>query len=219
MRYIVPRRQRDMLDFFRSHLTVWQQDPAALGLTVEQIQSLTQMLADAEAADFEADLARQRALSLTEANARASRNLRRLGVSLMSTIRAKGSVTDDPKVYINAAIPMPRPPSPTPPPEAPKTLHAEPLPSGQIVLRWKGSIAHGQTFQILRSVDGSPFTQVAAGRFKKWTDTRIPVGARQIQYRLTAERNGRSAVSSAFASVTFGTVDGSEPVYRSRVAA
>lgn len=219
MRYIVPRRQRDMLDFFRSHLTAWQQDPAALGLTVEQIQFLTQMLAEAEATDFAAKAARQRALTATQANEERMRALRRFGVSLMSTIRAKGSATDDEQVYIRASIPLPRPPSPTPPPEAPTNLLARPLPTGEISLVWDGTVAHGQIFQVLRAVDGSPFTQVAAGRFKKWTDARIPVGARQIQYRITAERGGRSAVNAASAIVTFGTVDGSEPVYRSRMAA
>ncbi len=219
MTYIVPRDRRDMLDFFRTHVTRWQGDPAALGLTSQQVQQLAALVAEADAADFEMRAARQRARSATQNNARLSRNLRRFGVSLMSTIRAHGSATDDPNVYINAAIPLPRAPSPTPPPETPTSLRATPMAEGHIALRWDGSVAHGQTFHIFRAVDGSTYTQVAAGRFKKWTDTRVPIGARRIEYRITAERGGKSAVNPAWTMVTFGTVDGSEPAYRSRMAA
>lgn len=219
MTHIVPRNRDEMIEFYRLHLPAWQADPARIGLTVEQVAQIAALVAEAEEAEFEATQARNLAQRKTEQlNVKADR-LRRHGAAAMAMIRAKARTSDEIEVYEQAAIPMPRQPRPTPPPEPATSLRAQPLAEGPVALTWEGSLAHGQTFEIYRAVDHGRFVLVGSGRFKRWMDTRVPVGAREISYRIVSQRGGRSSIGSAQTSVTFGTVDGSEPLLRSRMAA
>lgn len=219
MTHIVPRNRDEMIVFYRTHLPAWQADPARVGLTAEQVAQIALLVSEAEAAEAAAADARRRAITATQdLNSKADR-LRRFGAGAMATIRGAARIENDVGVYVAARIPGPRKAGPTPPPEPARALHATPTGQGDITLEWKGSIAHGQTFQVMRAVENGPFTIVAAGRFKAWTDTRVPVGARQIFYRIISQRGGRSSTQVAQTSVTFGTVDGSEPMLRSRMAA
>src|SRR5690606_23169008 len=117
MTHIVPRNRDEMIEFYRLHLPAWQADPARIGLTVEQVAQIAALVAEAEEAEFEATQARNLAQRKTEQlNVKADR-LRRHGAAAMAMIRAKARTSDEIEVYEQAAIPMPRQPRPTPPPE------------------------------------------------------------------------------------------------------
>lgn len=219
MTHIVPRNRDEMIEFYRLHLPAWQADPARIGLTVEQVAQIAALVAEAEEAAREARQARDVAQCKTDQLNVKADALRRHGSAAMARIRATARIEDDVEVYAHASIPMPRKPRPTPPPEPAENLRAEPRSDGLVTLKWEGSLAHGQTFELYRAVDRGRFVLVGSGRFKRWTDTRVPVGAREIWYRIVSQRGGRSSTQAAQTSVTFGTVDGSEPLLRSRMAA
>lgn len=219
MTHIVPRNRDEMITFYRTHLPRWQMDPERIGLTVGQVAQIADLLAEAETAEREAAQARSAARCKTDQlNAKAD-SLRRNGAAAMATIRATARTGDEIEVYEQANIPMPRKPRPTPPPEPVTNLRAQPRADGPVSLTWEGSIAHGQTFEIYRAVDGQRFVLVGSGRFKRWTDTRVPVCAREISYRIVSQRGGRSSTEAAQTRVTFGTTTGQEPMLRSQMAA
>src|SRR5690606_32584825 len=101
-----------------------------------------------------------------------------------------------------------RRPTPAPPPETPTNLAATMASDGTIRLRWKGSTAYHQSFEILRSIDGAAPVFIAATRSKTWVDVNVPPGVRTLAYHVYGVRRDTRSDRAAFTTVQFGTRSG-----------
>lgn len=205
MPLVVPRGRDELIEFYRFHLSVWQQDPSRIGLNAGQLAELASLVTEADERTAEMNRLRMHALSATTARNNSTDKLKRFGAGLMATIRGHAQITNDVYTYVEAQIPAPAAPTPIGAPTAPTAVRAQPGSDGAVALHWDGTVRGGQFFTIMRSIDNGPFVHAASIRRKRWRDAKIPVGSAWIQYRIYGRRGERFSVP-AQASVQFGSI-------------
>src|SRR5690606_1211712 len=83
---------------------------------------------------------------------------------------------------------------------------ADPIADGTILLKWKGTLSHGQDFDIERAIDDGPFVFIKNVRAKSYHDMAVPMNTNAIKYRIYGVRATKRSVTSATANVLFGTL-------------
>lgn len=207
-RRVVPVTHSAMLDFYLTHAAAWQTDPGAVGLTPEVAAAVREAVEAATAARNVGYRLRQQMLAATLEYRRALAQLGTVGSAAMSMIRAHAEVTGDESIYPRAQIPPPRRPTRAPEPVSPTDLSAHPLADGTIRLKWRGTVALNQSFEVLRSVDEGPRVFLAGMRTKEWVDQDVPAQVRSIRYQVYSVRGGKRSARATTASVRFGTREG-----------
>lgn len=204
MSQVIPGGRDDMLQFYADHLVQWEANAASIGLTLPQVTALRDAVETATSQVTVARQTRDNAKAATDlANAKAA-VARSLGGGAMSMIRAYAE-NNGPQTYDKAGIPAPKPPVPAGPPTPAVNFTADPRADGTILLKWRGTVAQNASFDILRSIDGGPYTDIKNTRDKSYLDSAVPSGVAMISYRVYGKRdNVRSTPAST--NVLFGTL-------------
>ena len=204
----IPKPISDALTFFRTHLPLWDADPSAVGLTSQQVDTLTALFDDALAAHQSAAQAQSAARSATLRQTVAMRALRGFGGDIVATIRAFAEITDNRAVYSTANIAPPRDPSPLGAPETPTHLTLTLDNAGRIHLTWNGSREGGTSFLIERSLTGATgdWTILGSAETRSFTDHAVPSGLPYITYRVRALRSGGASSPTSPMTILFGNV-------------
>ncbi|MFG0284230.1 MAG: hypothetical protein ACF8R7_07385 [Phycisphaerales bacterium JB039] len=197
-----------MLQFFEEHAPIWAADPAAIGLTLDQCNSLTAAVAEASAKHSAAYQARQSSKAATVDQNDALTTLAELGAQLIKIIRAFAIQTGDPGVFAAAQIPEPKTPEPIAPVN-PSAVRFELQTDGSLLVKWDGVKSNGTTFVVQRSVVPGPgepstgYSNVASVGEKSFVDTTIPAGAVSATYVIRALKGGQMTTGSAPATAQF----------------
>lgn len=205
----VPNRKQDMINFFATRLPVWTADPAAIGLSIEQVTALgIRVDAAQDAADLQA-AKRAESKAATESSTAEAQSLRSFGGSLVNTIRAYAEASGGQSVYATAQIPAPADPTPAPAPSMPYDLDANIDNNGNVVLSFKADNAQSHTgtfFEVRRQLNGqSGFTLVGSTGTKSFVDTGIEAGTASAVYNITARRGELSSATSENIYVPFAS--------------
>jgi hypothetical protein len=205
-----PTKPREaFLNWCLDHEDPFTSHAVAIGLTVAQATAFkTVANAAADAAEAQR-VAKQAAETATQVMLTAFRDLRTSAGDTVRLIRAFGEQQANPDaVYALAQIPPPAAPAPTPPPGLPFDFRVGLTQDGEIELSWKCTNpvgASGTVYLVERKVNGAgSFSFLgAAGGDKHFTDSTVPAGANQIEYRVTGQRSGVSGPSAIW-TVRFG---------------
>lgn len=206
MSEIVPQTQEGLLNWYATRQPVWAANAAGLGLSVEQCTALATLVETAQDELAARELAREQAIAKTEDVHNALGALGGFGAALMATIRAFAEAKDDPSIYTTALIPAPKPDTPAGPATSPTEFSADPNPDGTITLKWKGTVAQNQSFDIERSVDGGAWIFIKNTRKKSWKDVAVPTNISGITYRIYGTRDDVRSDKPTITQVLFGTL-------------
>jgi hypothetical protein len=127
---------------------------------------------------------------------------------LILAIRSFADGSDDPlTVYAKAEIPPPAAPSPAGPPTDCTDLSAELTNSGNVELKWKGTLAKGQFFSVWRKLAGeTTWSQMGSIAAKAFLDTQVPEAITGAQYQVKAHRGSQVSQGCEPVAIIFGTV-------------
>ncbi len=205
---LIPTNKAAAISFFQSHLAAWQSDPAAIGLTAQQVADLAAATDAAGASLLAMHEAHNAAQSATAANDADIAAMRALGSGLIATIRAFARASNDPGVYADADIPAPRPRTPAPTPDAPTHVRGSINNRGAVELRWKGTLALHAFFEVYRKFeDQHEWTLLASVGAKAFTDETIPPGSTSaVSYFVLARRGEHRGEPSDPITVRMGVV-------------
>jgi hypothetical protein len=202
------------MEFFQTHLPVWEQHAEAIGLDDDAVARLAAKAAAARAA-FEAQRGAQAAAqAATLAYDVAMRELAADGASVILRIRTKAAMAGA-GVYSLAQLPAPAQPAPIGPPGAPYGFVAQLRPDGALLLRWRCDHprgAKGTQYGVRRSIDGGAFEHVGVVGTKQFVDATLPAGAGRVLYEVQARRS--TAVGDAVPHVVNLGVTHSHPATR-----
>lgn len=177
------------IQYLEDRIPLWEADPTAVGLSVEQVAAaslLTQTARDAYTSQQAAELAASNALTTRD---EAITDMRSFASNLIATIRAYARAENDPGVYAAAGLEPPAGPSPSPDPEMPTEVSAELGTQGSIVVRWEGSLALGTFYEVQRTLDNAvTWTVVDSVATRTATDPGVPAGTPLAGYRVRAKR-------------------------------
>lgn len=205
---VLPRARTAKIEWFEARLPAWLADPAAIGLTLAQVQSLQTRTAAARAAHDAAEQARAASQAATTDFHNETDAMERDGRALIATIKAFADTADDPAVFARAQVPPPEAPSPLGPPGRPHSVHASLTGLGGLHLTWRAEDAAPSTgayFILQRRLDDEPaFTLLGAAANKHFTDNTIPAGARRATYLVTGFRGDRAGEPGVQTTVQFG---------------
>ncbi len=219
----VPRTIHDRISFYETHIDVWEQHAAALGLSPQRLSELRDVIVTARTEFEAAAQAQQAAQAATLRMQEAVKTLHSapaMGQNTIDTIKLTASTTGDIGVYALAQIDPPQSDSPLPAPNTPSRVESKLLTLGEIELSWTGkqpSGSHGTLYQIERAVDGDidaniyEFVGISGGR--RFIDATLPVGPERAVYRITAIR-GQDRSLPGVHLIFFGVVREPEAIAR-----
>ena len=215
---LVPEGKREKISFFQSKLAPWLEHAGELGISVEAVEELEALVAEAKQAALAQAQAQSAAQAATAWFDSVVARMAKAGANIISQVRVTAA-TSGQGVYSLASIPAPAAGSPVAPPGRPTSLKFKLLSIGWLDLTWKcrnprGS--DGTTYQIYRKVDSAAgFEYLGGSGEKRFIDSTIPAGARTITYQIQACRSTGPG-ESAFFPINFGST-GSNPVMQSYV--
>jgi hypothetical protein len=209
---VVPTGRDEMLVFFENHLPLWSKNPAAIGLSPDQVTALSLAVAQTRGARDTrqaTDLAARAALLTLKTEAAA---LRDLGTDLVAVIKAYAEVEGDQGVYPAAGIPVPQASSPLGTPPAPTQVTASINSYGVAVIKWNGERRGGTYYGLERQLTGldqvaGPWTHAGSSAVSEAIDPAIPVGQRTARYRVYARRPAGDSPAAYSNVLVFGTLD------------
>jgi hypothetical protein len=213
---IVPADRLGKIQFYENHLTPWEANVTAIGLTTTELGALTTLVEAARAAYDAAEAARQASKAATLAYHNAVTAMHSgpgAGADMIEKIKNKAATTNNPDVYALAEIPAPATPGTVPPPGTPFMFTVGLLQSGAIELKWKcenPSGTSGTIYEIKRTIGSGPSattTFVGATGVKSFIDDTLPVGSSPVTYQITAVRSTTRGNPAQF-TVSFGIVSG-----------
>ena len=192
-----PTTKDGRIEYFEQRLPQWLADPAAIGLTIDQVNALAVLVVDSRNAYTAAQQGKQETKNLVFAQDTAIGSMMDLGSALVATIRAFADATGATdgevaaaEVFSAANLSPNNPPSPTPPPAPATDLTASLLNSGGIGLTWKGTTANGTVYSIWRRTsDENSFTQIATSGERTYEDQTLPTGLAEVVYFLKTHRD------------------------------
>lgn len=211
----IPRTQSDLIGFFETHVAVWSNDPAGIGLTAEALTALNGATVAARAALTTATASRAVAKADTTALHGALSELKSIGGPAINAIRAFAEGSDDPAaVYALAQIPPRDPPSPAPPPAIPTDASASVLGDGTIRLKWKAPqpVPGAEVYtQIKRRLNGTgEFITLGDTGAKTFVDNTVPAGTHKVEYMFIAKRSDQSSDPTQPISLLLGVPGNSQ---------
>lgn len=202
---LIPASNQAAIDYLTDETTnYWTANAVAIGLSALQVTALQTKITAAQTALTNANAARAAAKNATQALDAAIMAMRRNGMALIATIKAKALAVGDPNIYTLANIPPPTSGSAVGPAPQPTNLTAEIDNLGGVVLRWKGSLANGTFFTVWRRLQGqTAFTQIGSVVSKTFVDTTIDPGTVSATYYVVAVRSGGASPASEPITVLF----------------
>jgi len=205
---VLPPSRIARLEWFEQRLAAWLADPAAIGLTPDQITQLQSEIDAARTTYTTQQQARNDAMSATVAFYNNEDALAADGRDLIKAIKAFAETSNDPNVYVLANVPPPADPTPAGDPGTPTNITTFLSTIGHIKLAWKATDAAASSgaYVIIerRLNDEQTFTLLGTTGTKTFTDTTVPLGTRQATYVITPKRGDRTGAPSNQVTVQFG---------------
>jgi len=205
---VVPTKDIEAIQFFESHIPVWQSHAAAIGVLAANVTSLDTATKAARTAVTDQFNAKQAAKAATTGLNNAVDAMRNVGGDLIKTIKAFADTTNNPNVFTIAQVPPPAPPSPAPPPGQPEKFKVELTPSGAILLSWKAKNAAasgGVYFSVRRKLNTeAEFHLVGNTGSKSFVDDTITQGTTGATYIVQGYRGLNAGEESEQVAVQFG---------------
>lgn len=224
---VVPTDRLEAIEFCETHLPVWTQAPASLGLQPGQITALASLTAAARTEYEQALQARSASKAATASFYTATSDMRGQVADMVRSIKAFAEMQAKPSVvYAAAEIPEPSPPTPQPAPGKPTDFLVTLEPSGAVTLSWRATSAaatSGAYFNVSRKlpgqagftpVGGAPGSTTQAGRRSSFTDSTFPASAASagVQYIVQGRRGTDFGLPSDAVTVQFGLDEEGLPV-------
>jgi len=205
---VVPDKNLDAVQFFESHVPVWQAAPTTIGLTPALVTSCDNAAKAARAAYTAQQNTKNAAKAATATYLNSVSALRNIGGDLIKTIKAFADTTSNPNVYSLAQIPPPAAPTPLPPPGQPTSFAVQLTPAGALYLSWKSAnsaASSGAFFTVKRRLEGeSTFTLIGGTGSKSFSDDTVPFGTNTLTYIVQGFRGIEPGPESEQLSVQFG---------------
>lgn len=214
----VPSKPILKLAFYEAHIDPWNTSATLIGLVTTEVTALNAKAVAARAAYLAHVAAQDAAAAATLDFATKIRQLHNApgaGADMIRKIRTRAITTNDPGVYVLAAIPAPATPSPVGPPGTPTTFKATLNPDGSLKITFKcpnpaGSV--GTIYQVARQLDGAgPFVPLTGTGSRSFIDASVPAGSSSVTYRIVAVRSTAVGDAGQF-TVNFGTGAGGEMI-------
>ncbi|MCW5756896.1 MAG: hypothetical protein KIT54_06645 [Phycisphaeraceae bacterium] len=206
---VIPTGIAESIAWVNAHLSVWLANPAAIGLTQDDVAELAALVGTAQQRLLAAQQARAASKGATLALHAGVDDMRGFTQAQIDRIRVHARLSPNPAlVYQAADIPPPAAPSPTPAPGTPFGFGIGLDQDGVIELTFKcvnpGSNG-GVTYKIERSLSGQqgPYFYLKTVGERKFSDDTIPPGTGLVSYKLTAIRSTQPGSPGYFA-VRFG---------------
>ncbi len=202
----IPNTVNGKIEYFEQHIPLWAADPAAIGLTANQIVDISALTGTARISYNSAQTARQASKSATFAQTGDVQSMVGLGSALIATIRAFADANNSQQaVFIAAGIDPINPASPTPPPVPATNVRASLLNSGEIRLDWDGTVANGTFYAVSRRLgEAEPFELIGSVSAKTFIDTTIPAATAEATYTLRTIRDTETSDDSEPITVRLG---------------
>ena len=215
MARVVPQKKQEKVQWYQSHVGVWSDNAAALGLLPADTTALGDLTAAAQAALDDQQAKTQAARAATLVYHAAVAAMADKGADLIQFIKAKAAGSADPAaIYALAQIPAPASPSPLAAPGTPFDLKVELNPDGSLNLSWKCLNPEGSTgtlYEVRRkALNGSSgFAHIGASGTRSFTDDTVAAGTPAVVYEITAVRSTKRGTPGQFI-VNFGVGAGGE---------
>jgi hypothetical protein len=205
-----PRDQDKLYTWAQVHAQAWAQDPSAVGLSVEQVEQLAQVVEQFGQARVAARAARAAARSATQASIDAKLAMRNATSDLVKVIRAYAATSGDAEVLNRALLPAIAAGSPVAPPGQPTRFNVGLNPDGSLTIQWKAKHPAGSdrvVYLVQRQLPGEDgWTLLGASGEKSFVDETLPQGVVSATYRVTAQRGRVKGEASIPIVVSFGSV-------------
>ncbi len=205
---LVPDSKTGAINFFQSRIAAWSADPAAIGLSSQQVMDISAATGAAQTTLLAMQQAYNTARSATATNDADIETMRAVGSNIISTIRAYAKTTGDPNVYVLADIPAPKPPTPAGAPDAPTNVTGVINNRGAVELKWEGTLAFRTFFEVYRMFEGqSQWTLLASVGAKAFEDDTIPPDTTSaVKYFVQAKRGELRSDPSEPITIRMGVV-------------
>jgi len=204
---LVPKSKSKKIQFFKTHLARWAQDPGSIGVSAEQIALLTAVVEEADAALAAQRIAESKRRSATIRLKDALDAMSIEGARVVQSIRVNACQSGNEGVYARAGIPRRAKPAPIAPPGKPYDLSVALGSDGSLTLRWKCKNPTGAaatTYQVYRSVGPRGRLQfVGVAGERTLVDETLPAGSSQVVYQIRASRSTGAGEWAQF-NVNFG---------------
>ena len=208
----LPRTKDGKIEYFEERLSKWQLDPAAVGLTAEQVDALAAFVADARTSYTTVQQAKQDLRNMVFSQDTDIDTMMGLGSALLGIIRAHADatgVTDGnaaaAEVFAAANISPANARTPAPPPAPATNLQASLLNTGGLKLTWNGTTANGTVYAVWRRTNTeTSFAQLATSGQRTYEDQTVPAGSAEVVYFLRTIRDNLVSDDAKPITVRFG---------------
>ncbi len=212
---MIPTKRQERLDWIQTHLPVWTANATDIGLTEEQITTLSGLHTAADSAWTNAKTSRIEAKNDTLTSNSAWSTMNAFFGALVKAIRSHAQATGSQEVYALAGIDPPAPPKPKPAPGMPTDVTSTIDNTGRIILKWKSTNAapsSGAAFSIRRKLSTqASYTVIATVQGKTFTDDSVPEGIASASYILQGMRGNIAGEPSEPIIVYFHSIDTAQP--------
>lgn len=208
-----PIKDAQLLQYAADLFAVWsggQGGPPDIGLSAEQIASLGTSLTSAQDAKTAQTAAASLAKSASTGKRNAFAGLRTKLGGLIDIVEGYAKESGDPDVYQRAHIDPPAPPSPRSEAAQPEDVGTRVRTDGSIEVDFTVTTGGGATFDVQRQTvlltgEAGEWTPLATIGKKSFIDQAVPVGLRQVLYRVrTTLSNGVASEWSEPSVTNFG---------------
>jgi hypothetical protein len=206
----LPRSRTAALAWIEGHLTDWNTNQAAIGLTSASVIDLTQDAANARAALTSVEQIRAASTAKTQDFYSKVDTAHKQASDMVATIKAFAENTDTPAtVYALANITGKNPPTPAQPPETPAITSAQIAADGNVTIGFTGRGPTGTVWLVSRKLDTqTSYTFLGQSDGKVFIDTTLPIGVTTATYVVKGVRGTLSGLSSPPTTFQLGNVQG-----------
>lgn len=217
---VIPSGKLQAIEFFELHAPIWEDNAAAVGLTLAQCGQMVAKTTAARAAYNERQAKFDAAKAATLVQNTSVGDMRAFGSSLIEIIRAFAKATNNPRVYATAQIPPPSDPTPQPP-DNPSDVSFELLTNGRLEVKWKGKANGGsaayivsRAIQATESEPFGPYEIVGITGNKSFVDVGIPACTIAAMYVVKATKGSYVTEGSVPTQVRFTPSNATDPALR-----
>ncbi|MEQ8845086.1 MAG: hypothetical protein RIB58_09550 [Phycisphaerales bacterium] len=221
----IDRTQQGTLNFFNQRISAWVTNAETLTLSIEDINTLTTLLGDAESKFDDAKEAWNVYRAKVDAQDEAIAGLYDFGSLLVQQIRVAAKKDGTNELYQLAQIEAPKKPTPRGEAPIPTDLVLRSTTNGKLVLSYEANKGQGLVFVIQRryeTVDGvvTGFEYQDTTAEKAWTDNSVPGGLKWVGYQVAARlTNNVLSDWSDEKQFNFGTIGNQNPAASAKAGA
>lgn len=212
-----PIKDAQLLQYAADLFAVWsgnQGTPPDIGVSADQVAELGTTLTTAQNAKTTQSAAASSAKAASTGKRNAFKDLRTKLGGLIDIVEGYAKSSGDPGVYQRAHIDPPAPPTPRSEAAQPEDVRTRVRTDGTIEVAFTVTSGGGATYDVQRQTvlltgEVGPWTSLATIGKKEFIDPAVPVGLRQVLYRVrTTLSNGVASEWSEPSVTNFGN-DGS----------